>query len=48
VKTLQRDGFRRGGLQPGIVLSTTYAHLKVASTSAGRVFTQTLNGLHYG
>ena len=40
VKTLERDGFRRGGLQPGIVLSTAYAHLKVASTSAGRVFTQ--------
>jgi len=42
VKTLERDGFRRGGLRPGIVLSTTYAHQKVASTSAGRDFTQAL------
>jgi hypothetical protein len=41
VKTLESCGFRRGGLQPGIAASTTYARLKAASTSAGRVFTQT-------
>jgi len=42
VKTLERDGFGSGGLQPGIAPSTTYARLKAASTYAGRVFTQTL------
>ena len=27
MKTLERGGFRRGGLQPGIAPSTTYARL---------------------
>jgi hypothetical protein len=32
VNTLKRDGFRSGGLQPGIAPSTTYARLRTAST----------------
>jgi hypothetical protein len=42
VKTPEGDGLLRGGPKPGVVPSATSARLKASSTSAGRVFTQSL------
>jgi len=42
---MESIGLQKSELQPGIVPATAYARLKAASTSAARVFTQTLPGL---